>query len=989
MMDKDKHNSEERAWQARQDTGPNGGRPHRAENGAGNLAVDPWTLTEAVLRRWYWIFLVVGVLAGAAYYIAEQRWHNTYTASVQLIRFEMPNSTEFYKPRQLTDATFASLLKAPELLKRIAAKAKPSISPEALTKRSLISPTRDSDVVVVMVGGMDLRHTLDLANLYAREAAQYTRELQAKEAGEVNEALKTQLAQLDADLAAQKKDLATAPSSTQKAGHRTSQTADQLETARGELVKLLSQYTDLHPLVQRQRAQVQALEKQLTDAANAADKAASEPAKGKKASEEDSDVLRGQLQTMANNRLLLANRQREAQMYVDNPPGYCKVFAPATEKDVRVKKSEPKVMFATAAAGLVGFFASLFLVLLVELLDSRLKTPRDVNRVTNLPVLATLGDLNEMTPAEQRSWAFRTWTAIQGQLSTSPNHGLVCGVTSASQKEGRSTWVNMLAQAASECGFRVLTVATLSPNSPAEAARLHGPNGRPHGTIEDGENTALTTNVLSTPMEVTQQLTGDDPQPMVHIPLPGWVWNLERRKQWQAALRQWRSIENIVILVELPPATQPEAVLLAQNLPNLIWLSDSGAVHAGPTRDHLQTLRDARCNLVGSVLNHAPRGLKNRFSRWTTAFAVLLGFAVADLKAQGQPVQPPAAPPVVAAPAAGQAAPPNAVPTPGAPQVQPAAIIAETNLAFSGAAAGRRAAWQQKFTLGPGDVLNFGLFGQPEQARTEVPVGPDGRVSYLQATDIVATGLTVDELRAKIEEELGKYYRSPRVLITPVAYNSKKYYVLGKVMNRGVFPLDRPVTIVEAVARAKGLETGILDNQNSVDLVDLQHSFLMRDGKRLPVDLERLFQQGDLSQNIGLQPDDYLYFAPGALKEVYVLGEIRLPGPLTWTENTTVIRAIAGRGGFTERAYKSRVVVVRGSLNAPQTYVVDTLATVDARALDFKLAPKDIVYISWRPFIKAEELLDLAATAFIQSAVAAWAGQNVGPFISSPILPSL
>jgi hypothetical protein len=163
----------------------------------------------------------------------------------------------------------------------------------------------------------------------------------------------------------------------------------------------------------------------------------------------------------------------------------------------------------------------------------------------------------------------------------------------------------------------------------------------------------------------------------------------------------------------------------------------------------------------------------------------------------------------------------------------------------------------------------------------------------------------------------------------------------------------------------------------------------MRQGKRLPVNLERLFQQGDLSQNVGLEPEDYLYFAAGALREVYVLGEIRLPGPLTYTENTTVIRAIAARGGFTDRAYKTKVVVVRGSLNAPQTYVVDTWATLDARALDFKLEPKDIVYVSWRPFIKAEELLDLAATAFIQSAVAAWAGKNIGPIITRPILPSL
>jgi protein involved in polysaccharide export with SLBB domain len=313
----------------------------------------------------------------------------------------------------------------------------------------------------------------------------------------------------------------------------------------------------------------------------------------------------------------------------------------------------------------------------------------------------------------------------------------------------------------------------------------------------------------------------------------------------------------------------------------------------------------------------------------------------------------------------------------------------ETNLSFSGSRLARRAPWQQKFTLGPGDVLNFGFYGQPELTRADVLIGPDGRVSYLQAQDVMAAGLTVDELREKMDKELGTFYRSPHTMITPVAYNSKKYYVLGKVANRGVFPLDRPITVVEAVARAKGLETGLVNNQDPVEVADLQRSFLMRQGKRVPVNLEALFQQGDLSQNIGIEPEDYLYFAAGSLKEVYVLGEVRNPGPVSHNQLTTVIGAISTRGGFTERAYKRHVLVVRGSLNSPQTFVVNTLATVDARGLDMKLEPKDIVYVSWRPFIKAEELLDLAATAFIQSAVAAWAGKNVPALITRPILPSL
>src|SRR5882724_6118502 len=71
-------------------------------------------------------------------------------------------------------------------------------------------------------------------------------------------------------------------------------------------------------------------------------------------------------------------------------------------------------------------------------------------------------------------------------------------------------------------------------------------------------------------------------------------------------------------------------------------------------------------------------------------------------------------------------------------------------------AATLRAPWQQRLTLGPGDVLNFARFVNNELtlARENVVISPDGRVGYLEAQDILATGLTVDELRAKFDSSL-------------------------------------------------------------------------------------------------------------------------------------------------------------------------------------------------------------------------------------------
>lgn len=257
-------------------------------------------------------------------------------------------------------------------------------------------------------------------------------------------------------------------------------------------------------------------------------------------------------------------------------------------------------------------------------------------------------------------------------------------------------------------------------------------------------------------------------------------------------------------------------------------------------------------------------------------------------------------------------------------------------------------------------------------------MGPDGRISYLEAENIMAAGLTVDELRAKLDTELGKYRRAPQAFVTPIAYRSKKYYVLGSTVQKGVFPLDRPVTVIEAVARARGFENTV-SGGNVVESTDFSRSFVGRGGKRLSVDLEKLFLQGDLSQNVALEPDDYLYFPAGGGGQVYVLGEVRAPGAAPCDGSTSVLSVLAARGGFSERAWVQRVLVVRGSLDHPQAFKVDVGGALTGDAANFALKPGDLVYVSSRPWIRVEELVDRAASAFVESAVITWTGIHVGP----------
>lgn len=431
-----------------------------------------------------------------------------------------------------------------------------------------------------------------------------------------------------------------------------------LRAARERLTSLLDRYGEAHPEVQKARREIARLEQEpaevATNSISEVPKAAENSLAGalylrlvemrtrkltlaKELSEYETlktnvqaklaglssealgyALIKARLDSLQKSRTLLANRQREAELYVSNSQGYFRVFAPATWRDVDSKSRLMKGGLLGGVGLVLGVLLAALVVLAREVMDDRIKTAADVERVTGLRVLTTLGDLEKMSPAEKEKWAFRAWTNLSSKLTVSADHGMVCGFISSTAGEGRTTWIRLLVGAASQRGLRVLTVAT-RPSEPANEGEEAATDTQERVFTREVDealakmdlpmqlaSATLTSQALAFPAEVTRKFREPNAPPVAHIPLPGWVWNLERRKQWQSALMQWRNIESLVLFVELPPASVPEAVLLAENLPQLIWLVDSGKAHARETRQQLETLRHARCRLVGAVLNHEP-----------------------------------------------------------------------------------------------------------------------------------------------------------------------------------------------------------------------------------------------------------------------------------------------------------------------------------------------------------------------------------------------
>ena len=166
------------------------------------------------------------------------------------------------------------------------------------------------------------------------------------------------------------------------------------------------------------------------------------------------------------------------------------------------------------------------------------------------------------------------------------------------------------------------------------------------------------------------------------------------------------------------------------------------------------------------------------------------------------------------------------------------------------------------FTLGPGDRLDIEIPGNPN-SRALTLVGPDGKMYYNLLPGMNVWGLTLAQTRELMEKELCKYMTTPQVSLTLREVGSKYIWLLGRLQRPGIYPITGPITLLESLAAAGGTSSSS-SQVSTEELADLRHSFVMRQGQFLPVDFYRLLREGDTSQNIYLQPDDFVLCAVGA-----------------------------------------------------------------------------------------------------------------------------
>lgn len=107
--------------------------------------------------------------------------------------------------------------------------------------------------------------------------------------------------------------------------------------------------------------------------------------------------------------------------------------------------------------------------------------------------------------------------------------------------------------------------------------------------------------------------------------------------------------------------------------------------------------------------------------------------------------------------------------------------------------------------IGPLDTITVDVFNVPDLSR-EMQVDASGRIAMPLVGTVDARGKTAQELAQLVETSLrGRYVRNPEVTVNIKSSVSQVVTIDGQVVEPGLYPVTNQMTLLRAIASAKGL----------------------------------------------------------------------------------------------------------------------------------------------------------------------------------------
>jgi polysaccharide biosynthesis/export protein len=225
------------------------------------------------------------------------------------------------------------------------------------------------------------------------------------------------------------------------------------------------------------------------------------------------------------------------------------------------------------------------------------------------------------------------------------------------------------------------------------------------------------------------------------------------------------------------------------------------------------------------------------------------------------------------------------------------------------------------YVFNPGDVLEITVQPQQGYDRT-LTIQPDGKMVFPVIGELVAAGMTVQQLTERLQQGLAAELKRPRVTVSLKEASkgaAPRVSVLGAVRNPGAFELKDRSTLAELLATAGG----------PTPIADLRRITITRaDGaKKLLADLSGAARTGEVGENVVLEPGDLIIVPDGPPPTVLVLGEVAKPGSYELQGEMRLMDALSQAGGPTTRADLRRVTLTRAGQQEKEVFDLQEILT--------------------------------------------------------------
>jgi polysaccharide biosynthesis/export protein len=183
-----------------------------------------------------------------------------------------------------------------------------------------------------------------------------------------------------------------------------------------------------------------------------------------------------------------------------------------------------------------------------------------------------------------------------------------------------------------------------------------------------------------------------------------------------------------------------------------------------------------------------------------------------------------------------------------------AALAGCADLASENLPAGATQTVGHEYLIGPGDSLNITVWHNPEVSMV-VPVRPDGKITTPLVEDLPASGKTATQLARDIEKALSKFIQQP--VVTVIVTNfvgpySQQIRVIGQATKPQALPYREEMSLMDVLIAVGGMTEFAAGNRaNIVRTVNGKQ-------QKIPVRLNDLIKDGDVSANMPVRPGDVL-----------------------------------------------------------------------------------------------------------------------------------